>query len=323
MLVCLLAAFALQSCFKKDAMLTAHPRGDTIAMTENYLYQLYFNLNAGKVISSNVKTGSDLGFECSGQGWHIILNTSDFMKVADLGEVAFGKAHDTVGVNWKFDKSDGNPDSVAIGRWFLVSGADTVSSNHVFAVNRGMDDLGNTLGIYQVIFDSLKNNTFYFRYCPLKGGTRLAGAVTKDPLVNYMWFSLKTGTVEHFEPPVTAYDLLFTQYTTMLYDGTIPYPYLVTGVLTNRSGMEVALDSLTAFPAITRDIATKLTYTKELDAIGYNWKYYSFKTGAYTLRTKNCYLIRTVTGLIYKLHFIGFYNLKGEKGYPVIEYEQL
>ncbi len=323
MIVCLLAALALQSCFKKDAQLTAHPRGDTIAMTENYLYQLYFNLDAGKVISSNVKTASDLGFECSAQGWHIILNTSDFMKVADLGQVTFGQAHDTVGVNWKFDKSDGNPDSVAIGRWFRLSGSDTVSSKHVFVVNRGMDELGNTLGLYQLIVDSLKNGTFYFRYCPLKGGAGQAAAVTRDPRVNYMWFSLKTGTVEHFEPPVTNYDLLFTQYTTMLYDGTIPYPYLVTGVLTNRSGMEVALDSLDAFPAVTRDIATKLTYSKNLDAIGYNWKYYSFKTGAYTLRTKNCYLIRTVAGVIYKLHFIGFYNLKGEKGYPVIEYERL
>ena len=321
--LCLIMALAFQSCFKKEKMLPANPRGDTIPMTENYLYQLYFNLDSGKVIKSNVKTLSDLGFECSGKGWHVLLNTSDFMKAADLGEVAFGQVHDTLGVTWTFDKSDGNPDSTGIGRWFTISGSDTISNNHVYIINRGMDELGNDLGLYQVIFDSLKNNTFYFRHAPLKGGIIVSGAVHKQPSVNFVWYSIKSGVTWNLEPPKATYHLLFTQYTTLLYDGTIPYPYLVTGVLTNRMGLEVAMDTLHAFSSITRDIASGFTYSTNLDAIGYNWKYYSFKTGGYTLSLKNCYVIRNNAGLLYKLHFIGFYNLKGQKGYPVIEYEHL
>ena len=140
LLLLVIFSFALQSCFKKDTMVPAHPledvKTDTIPMTENYLYQIYFRLDSGKVVSSNVKTSSDLGFDCSSTGWHVILNTSDFMKVADLGEIAFGQAHDTVGLKWKFDKSDGNPDSIAIGKWFTVSGTDTVSDKHIYAIDR-------------------------------------------------------------------------------------------------------------------------------------------------------------------------------------------
>jgi len=323
-----LASLAFHSCFKKDELIAPHPRGnvqtDTIGMTQNYLNQVYFSLDSGRVVSTNSKTAFDLGFECSQAGWHVILNTSDFMKVADLGEVVFGQAYDTTGLIMRFDKSDGNPDSNAIGRWFSIRGTDTVSDRHVYAVSRGMDELGNPLGLYQVIFDSLKNGTFYFRYAPLQGGTAIPGAVTKDPGVNFRFFSLKTGSVVPVEPEKETYDLLFSQYTTLLFtDAGIPYPYLVTGVLLNRYRVEAAVDSTTDFLAITRDKALTMTYSKSLDAVGYDWKYYSFSTGSYTIRPGIHYIIRGISGFYYKLRFIGFYNKAGLKGYPVIEYQQL
>ena len=327
-LLLILASVIFHSCFKKDAMVPAHPRGDvktdTIGMTENYLYQLYFSLDSGKVISSNVKTSSDLGFECSNTGWHVILNTSDFMKVADLGLVTFGMAHDTVGAKWKFDKSDGNPDSIAVGQWFTLAGKDTVSNNHVFAADRGLDELGHALGIYQIIFDSLTNRTYYFRYAPMKGGTVSSGTVIKDPNVSFIYFSLKSNTVMHLEPPKPLFDLFFTQYTTLLFtDAGIPYPYLVTGVLSNRYLVRVASDTLHDFSAITRETAQSLTYSTNLDMIGYDWKYYSFTSSSYTIRLNRNYLIQNVAGFYYKLRFIGFYNRNGEKGFPVIEYMKL
>ncbi|MDP1622289.1 MAG: HmuY family protein [Bacteroidales bacterium] len=317
-----------QSCFKEDEMVSPHPRGDvktdTIPMMDNYLYQVYFNLDSAKIVRSNVKTSFDLGFECRSTGWHIILNSSNFMKVADLGQVTFGQSFDTAGVKLRFDKSDGNPDSTAIGAWFSITGNDTISNNHVYAISRGLDELGNPLGLYQVIFDSLKNNTYYFRYAPLKGGSVSAGAVSKDPLVNYQFFSLKTGTVMPVEPPKLAYDLLFTQYTTLLFtDQGIPYPYLVTGVLINRYQVEVAVDSSDGFLSISREKAMAMNFTKSLDAVGYDWKYYNFDTGVYTLRPNLYYIIRNGSGYYFKLRFVGFYNKDGLKGYPIIEYQLL
>lgn len=327
-LLIIVLALSLQSCFKKDDMVAPHPRGnvqtDTIPMTENYLYQVYFSLDSGKIVSTNVKTLFDLGFECSQAGWHVILNSSNFMKVADLGVVTFGQAYDTSGVKLHFDKSDGNPDSTAIGRWFDISGNDTISNNHVYAVSRGLDEQGNPLGIYQVIFDSLQNDTYYFRYAPLSGGAATTGMVAKDTAVNYVFFSLKTGAVITVEPPRQTYDLVFTQYTTLLFtEQGIPYPYLVTGVLLNRYQVEVSVDSTADFFGITRAKALTMHYSTALDAVGYDWKFYSFVTGVYTIRPNLNYIIHTVSGQYFKLRFVGFYNKDGLKGYPMIEYQLL
>jgi hypothetical protein len=326
-LLLLIITLSFHSCFKEDERVEPHPRGgqtDTIPMTENYLYQVYYSLDSGNIVSSNVKTLFDFGFECSQTGWHIILNTSDFMKAADLGVVTFGQAFDTTGLALRFDKSDGNPDSTAIGQWFTISGNDTISNNHVYAVSRGLDELGNPLGLYQVIFDSLKNSTYYFRHAPLKGGSGSSGTVAKDKEVSYMFFSLTTGAAVPVEPPGQTYDLLFTQYTTMLFtDQGIPYPYLVTGVLLNRYQVEAAVDSTADFLTITREKALTMNYSKALDAVGYDWKFYSFTTGVYTIRPNLCYIIHGVSGNYFKLRFVGFYNNDGLKGYPVIEYQKL
>ncbi|MCX6306665.1 MAG: HmuY family protein [Bacteroidetes bacterium] len=330
-----LLCLSLQSCFKKDDKVTPHPVGDlltdTIPMTQDYRYQIYFSLDSGKIVSMNIKTLYDLGFECSGEGWHVILNTSNFMKVADLGNVTLGQAYDTTGMKLRFDKSDGNPDSTAIGTWFSITGKDTVSNNHVYAVSRGLDEAGNPLGLYQVVFDSLKNRSFYFRYALLGGGPVSSGVVSKDPGINFKFFSLKTGTVVPTEPPRQSYDLLFTQYTTLLFKGVqtpagitqTPYPYLVTGVLLNRHLVGVAVDSTNDFFTITRDQARTMNYTRALDAIGWEWKEYNFETGVYTIRPDICYVIRGVSGFYFKLRFIGFYNKDGLKGYPMIEYQRL
>jgi hypothetical protein len=325
----ILAIPFLNGCFKEDEMLPAPPHGnvktDTIAMTGTYKYQVWFRLDSGVVVSTNAKTVCDIGFECSADGWHVILNTSDFVRVADLGMVPFGAICDTSGVDWKFDKSDGNQDSIAIGRWFVVNAGDTVSNNHVYLIDRGLDELGNSLGFVQVVFDSLKNSTYYFRYTGWKGGAVKTASVTKDLSVNYLYFSFTgDGSVQHVEPPKEQYDLEFTQYTTLLFtDEGAAYPYLVTGVLSNRRGVLVATDTVTDFSAITLETAKNFNYSQALDAIGYLWKFYDFEAGTYTVTANLHYVIRDPRGFYYKLRFIGFYDKTGEKGYPVIEYQRL
>jgi hypothetical protein len=329
LLFVLLISLSFQSCFKKDSEIPRHSRGnvktDTIAMTENYKYQVYFDLASETKVSTNTKMESDLGFECSSDGWHIILNTSDFMKISDLGEVPFNQPYDTAHRIWKFDKSDGNPDSIAIGQWFTVKDQDTVSNNHVYIINCGLDVNGNSLGFFQAVFDSLKNNTYYFRYAPLKGGTVISGSVVKDPTVHYMFYSFANGgEIKHLEPPMDSYDLLFTQYTTLLFTSQgAAYPYIVTGVLSNRGKVSVAVDSLTAFTDITMETANNLKFSSALDAIGYDWKVFNFDAGVYTVRTGLNYVIKDKDGFYYKFRFIGFNNASGTKGYPVFEYQGL
>jgi hypothetical protein len=327
-IVAVLSVGTLGSCFKEDQKIPPHSMGnisvDTIAMMQDYRNQVYFSIATGTAVSTNLKTKSDLAFECTPSGWHVLLNTSDFMYASDLGDVPFGQPYDTTGLKWAFDKSDGNPDSTAIGTWFTVQGSDTVSNGHVYAINAGLDAAGNSLGYYQVTFDRLRNGWYHFRYATLGGQSPVSDSVKKDTTVNYMHYSLTFQQTEPLEPPKGSWDLLFTQYTTMLYtDLGEPYPYLVTGVLSNRVGVEVAMDSIHDYNSVTSTVAAQLPLSKALDAIGYDWKHYDFDAGSYTVEFNRTYVIRTAGGFIYKLRFAGFYNSLGEKGFPVIEFQEL
>jgi hypothetical protein len=322
-------AILISSCFKEDELIAPHPPGtvetDTIPMSYNYKFQVYFDLKKGLITGQNIKTESDLGFECGPAGWKIILNTADFMKAADLGVVPFGLPYDTAGLKWKFDKSDGNPDSLAFGTWYTILNGDTLSNNHVYVIDRGFDEDAGSLGFYQVIFDSLAGGKYYFRFAPLTGGNKFSGVVSKNGTINYLYYCFSSGgSPKELEPSKDNFDLLFTQYTTLLYtDAGEPYPYLVTGVLTNRNNVEVAIDTIHEFSSITLLQSSGLTFSKALDAIGYEWKSYNFETGAYTVNSNKTYIIRNDAGLTFKLRFVGFYSKTGEKGYPVIEHQQL
>jgi hypothetical protein len=325
----LILSLSFHSCFKKDSEVPRHPRGnvktDTIEMTENYKYQVYFDLASESMVSMNYRNESDLGFECSSDGWHIILNTGDFMKVADLGIVPFNQAYDTSHRVWKFDKSDGNPDSIAIGQWYSIVHSDTVSNNHIYIINRGLDENGNSLGFIQAVFDSLKNSTYYFRFAPLAGGTVTSASLIKDPSVHYLFFTFSNGgEIKRLEPGMNSYDLLFTQYSTLLFTSEgAAYPYLVTGVLSNRGKVSVAVDSVNSFADITLEMANTMAFSTALDAIGYDWKVFNFTAEVYTVRTGLNYVLKDKEGIYYKLRFIGFNNASGKKGYPVFEYQGL
>ncbi|MHC1706580.1 MAG: HmuY family protein [Bacteroidales bacterium] len=325
----LISMLTLQSCFKDDDRVTPHDSGDlqvdTIGMAQDYRNQVYFDLSDAHVAATNLKSSWDIGFDCTADGYHIILNTSNFMKVSDAGVLPFPAVLDTAGRKWYFDKSDGNPDSNAIGKWFNIQGDDTLSNQHVYILDRGMDEQGEPLGFRQIIFDSLKNNVYYFRVAFLDGGNPTSYSVPKDPDRNHVFFSFKFGgVIQNFEPPKNEYDLLFTQYTTTLFTNAgDPYPYLVTGVLLNRNGVMAIRDTLHTFETVTLDQAMTLTLSPALDIIGYDWKYYNFDAGSYTVYSDMLYIVKDTDGYYYKLRFIGFYNALGEKGYPVMEFQKL
>jgi hypothetical protein len=129
------------------------------------------------------------------------------------------------------------------------------------------------------------------------------------------------------EPSSLHWDLLFTQYTTLLFtDVGDPYPYLVTGVLLNPLLVVVAMDSISGFEDITFERAQSMDFSKQADGIGYLWKEYDFDDGSYTVNSKIIYVIRDTRGFYYKLRFKDFYKLLNnrlQKGYPSFEYQKL
>lgn len=329
-LIYLFILMVASSCFKEDVPYPAFEmQTTTIEMGQYYLYQSYFNLPSNEVVSSNEKNGWDLGFECGDTSWHVRLNTSAFMLAAGAGIKDFDQAIDTAGFLWRFDKSDGNPDSTAIGDWLFIDGKDTLYHNEVYVVNRGYDHLGNLRGLKKIMFTHVDSVSYSFRYADMDGSNENTITIQKRNDVYFTCFSFGEGGKQlDLEPRTDSWDLFFTQYTTLLYtDEGDPYPYLVTGVLSNPGHIELAMDSLKTYDAVDLDYARSLTYSPQRDLIGYDWKdligdvnsgnvYYEIVPG------RN-YLIRTKQGLYFKMRFINFYSESGEKGFPSFQYDVL
>jgi hypothetical protein len=334
------ALLFLNSCFKEDQKIIPHDPGDLKTMTIDltnldtkvlYQYQVYFDFASESVISTNDKKSSDLGFECADTGWHVILNTADFMYATNTGSTDFSSPIDTTGMKWHFDKSDGNLDSLAIGNWVTFSGPDSVKtySNDVYIIDRGYDALGNLLGLKKIVFLSLENGVYTFKYANLDGSDEHTFSIAKNPDVNYVFFSFDDGGKEvDLQPPKYDWDLIFTQYTTLLFtnDGQA-YPYLVTGALSNRYGVEVAEDTIMDFNSIDLEKAMNMDFSKDLDLIGYDWKDIvgdpTSGSVTYVIREGVHYVLRNQEGLYFKLRFVAFYNSDGLKGFPKFEFQQL
>jgi len=330
-LILAIPVFLFTSCFKEDEPVTPHVPGnyitDTVALTDNYINQVFYNLLDSNAVITNNKDSWDLGFESSPGGWRVILNSSCFMKSAFLSDQEFGFPVDTTGADWLFNPSDGSADSLAIGRWFSVNGDDTIGTNRLLLLDRGIDAIGNERGWAQLVIDSLSNGTYYFRVASFNGSNARSFSISKKWNVNNVLFSINNPSAEITEPGSTSWDLLFTQYTTLLYtDVGDPYPYLVTGVLLNPVIVEVAVDSITPFAEIDFEKAQTMTFTRQADRIGYDWKIYDFNAGTYTVDSDKIFIIRDTKGFIYKLRFTGFYKFnmnKLEKGFPSFEYQKL
>lgn len=339
LLIILTATFT--SCFKDDERVTPYDRGeritDTIPMTQInaggsvqlYLNQVYYNLNDSAIVSVNEKTSYDLAFDASENGFRIWLNTSNFMVAGKSDKTDLEAVNSAAGLDMIYDPSSGNPDSTAIGNWFEVQEADTVYSKLVYVIDRGYDEAGNILGMRKLRFDSLIADTYYFSYSNLNNTNLVQASVTKQAGFNKVYYSFEDGGKQlQPEPQKETYDLLFTQYTTLLFTNEgDPYPYLVTGVLLNPYQTTVAFDNTMTFEEIDLATAMNMSYTSQADRIGYNWKDVAgdVESGIvnYTVKPEFNFIIQNNIGQYFKLRFVGYYNNQGVKGFPVIEFQHL
>ncbi len=326
---------AFSSCFKEDDPIEPHEKGDleeiVIPLTQYYTTQVYFNLSTGEQVSNNVKSEFDLSFSSTNNGYSIRLNSASFMAAALTEYSDLQQPLDTTGLQWKFDNPDGNPDSTALNGWISFDNQDTSYINKVWVINRGINTAGFAIGLKKAIFTKLSNGKYHFSFSNMDNSALQEVFVEKNEGYNYVQFSFDDGgLVKQLEPKSDNWDLLFTQYTSMVstLDGSSTYPYLVTGTLINPKGTSVAFDSTLVFTDIVLEDIIGLEFSTDQDAIGYEWKELVGDVGGGDFYYKTFdyynYIIRSQEGIIYKLHFTGFYDKDtGEKGYPTFEYQPL
>ncbi len=316
----LLLILGIIACEPEEIPISAHRSGDittnSVDLTKDYRYQIFYKLNGNEVVAKNLKTAWDIGFESSEEGWHIVLNTSKAMLASSTEETNFSTIINTKDLTWKFDVSNGNLDSTAIG--------DRRNQKTVYVIDLGYNLEGVKMGFKKVIFESYDNSHYTFKFADLDGTNEMSFRLTKNPSKNFTCFSFETQSIIEAEADKDSWDICFTQYQHLFYnDQDIAFPYLVTGVLLNPNHTKATLDTLIGFESFTYEDVDKVSLSTNLSVIGYDWKTYDYDASSFTINTKQNYIIKDGYGFYHKLHFIDFYNEKGEKGYPVFKSQQL
>jgi len=323
LIIFLLMSF-LTSCFKEDEAIKPGNKEVFTVSESIYTHQTYFDLSTREIVSVIPSDTWDLGFESSDTGWHIIINSGKYLGIYSSGTTDFDGLETVPSTaKWKYDKSDGDPDSTAVGSWLSRESDSPTNEVYVAGINDGI----KYKPFKKIVFKSLIYGVYSFRYADMDGTSPGSFSVKKDPSKNFVYFSFSDGGKEvSAEPEKNSWDFVFRQYSTTLYtDDGIATPYFVRGVLSNPNGVTVALDTLIGYAGLTGSDIPDLQFSKSSDAIGHDWKSVEIEgtTATYAIRPKNTYVIRSTGDIFYKLRFSGFFNDQGSPGYPSFEVGEL
>lgn len=318
LIVVLCIAFLAVSCLKEELPVPSVPRGDARSLQEcmgpGYRDQLWIDLGTATVVSRNDKWAWDLAFESGPDGWRITLNGARLMSAWDLGAVAITQAADTVGMGAakRVDASSGHPDSTAIGDWR--------QGGHVFVIDLGFDAQGGLMGLRKVRPVEVNAQRYHFEMAQMDGSGLEVVVVDKDPTRGHVHYKFGQGLVP-IEPARGTWDVVLTQYTHEFRD---PYlAYIVAGMLSDRGRVRVAPMADAEFATVTLADTLSYPFTDRRDAIGYDWKTYSFETGSYQVDIRRVYIVQDAQGFFHKLHFQEFYNALGQTGCPLFSVKPL
>ena len=304
----------ISACEKEEIPIQPRNPGDSqvneVALGPDYKNQIFFDLGSNAVISHNLKIDWDLAFESSAEGTHITLNSSRGMALSK-SDLTFADLTTHSGADWTWDKHSGYIDSTAFANW---------EENEVYLLDLGYSHTGTHMGYCKLKMGTVSETEYTFEVGGLEDATGKQVTVTKNITNLLTFYSIAQGEVT-IAPENTSYDLVFTQYTHVFPDPETPY--LVTGVLLNRFETYAGIFHGKAYDAITRADAEAMDLSDQLNTIGYDWKFYNYEEGVYTVDTETTYIIQSNEGLFYKLRFTGFYNTEGLKGYPNFEFQQL
>ncbi|KJD31082.1 hypothetical protein PK35_16505 [Tamlana nanhaiensis] len=122
---------------------------------------------------------------------------------------------------------------------------------------------------------------------------------TNNPNNKFNYYSLQNDAEVVAEPGIGNWDLKFTKYIADL-DGAGTY-YLVTGVLHSDDVTVAQNEETSGMPA-----NPSLTYSEEINTIGYDWKSFNMSTFTYDVDATQAYYVKYADGTVYRLYFTAF-----------------
>lgn len=327
----ILLTLSMTSCFKEDDPITPYvpPEGLIYIKLENSIYenQVFFDFSSESIKKISSNSTWQLGFESSGDGFHIIVNSSDFWGVVNTESTDFQKTDfDLTGEFWWFDSSTGDLDSTAIGNW-----VDTTTETFSYTFHTYI--LGQYDGLKYHPYKKLKfmevtDSTYSFVSANIDNTETDTVIIHKNDTYNYVHYSLKTSEQISIEPPKETWDVVFSQYQTILYtDDGVPTPYFVRGTLLNPYKTTAVLDTTMYFFDIAKEDVYQFHFTRQKDIIGHDWKSVEVdeesNSAEYAVRENYNYFIVDSEDNYFKMQFLSYTNTDGEKGFPSFQYYHL
>ena len=302
------------ACLKDELPAPIQPRGEgrsvQVCMGSGYQDQLWLDLGTATVVATNPKTAWDLAFESAADGWRVMLNGSRLMTAWNLGAVEIEQPSDTngMGAARRIDAPSGDPDSTAFGDWRGAS--------DVHVIDLGYNALGQSLGLRKVRMTSVSSTAFVFDIARMDGTDVQSITVPKDATRSFTYYNFASGVLP-IEPVTGTWDLVFTQYTHQFYEPFLPY--IVTGVLSDRGHVRIARIANADFVSISLADTLAHPFSARRDAVGYDWKAYSFVSSSYTVDASITYIVEDAEGYFHKVRFLDFYSDQGVVGCPLFE----
>lgn len=283
-----------------------------VEMGADYGNQLFFSVENQEVVRINHRENWDIGFENGENGNHIILNSSKMMSCAKTTTGDLTQINSSAGLTFGFDEPNGDLQASAIGNWW--------DDSVVYVLDRGVTVTGVAIGKIKFKILEVTETAYTIQWAGLSSADVQTTSIPKNGTTNFTAFSFDgDGAIRDIEPPSIDWQLCFTTYTHLYDDGT---PYLVTGVLSNRNGVQVAATSQT-FESIEYTDAIATSFENYINVIGFDWKEYNFDLSTYIVDPMKVYLVKTQNERIFKLRFIDFYTESGVKGAPKFEITEL
>jgi predicted transcriptional regulator len=327
-------AVLFSGCEKEEALypkpnVPAGLQTKSFAMGEFYKNQLWFDFESQKEYT-NAFGQWDLGFSCNGEPKIILCaGKHSNYSVAKVLNVPFNDIHvlDLKKLNWEFDSPCGDADSLAFKNCFVkqpqgYSGL----SNETYIIDLGTDT-SYTKRYIKMKIHTVRGGVYEIQWgFVFEPGEFYLTKIYTNTSYNYAYFSFFTKDLVKNEPVENnMWDIVFTTYKeTIPDDNGKMYPYIIRGALINDQKLSVCqIDNGIAFEDCNLDYASKQSYNKKLDEIGYDWKQYSQSAGKYTIVPNRYYLLKTKNGNIFKMRFVDFYDDQGRKGFPKLAWQIL
>lgn len=320
-LTLLAACFLWSSCEKKEQPYPLPPKGEAQSIQfdlgSDYATQVFFSFTNGVVSSGSYKSW-DLAFGNNTDQPEFWINGPKPILVYATGETEFAtvlSAADISDSAWKYDDPSGLPGTSALGNII-----DNALLHRVIVVK-----ISNQY--YKLKIKDITDTYYIIETAEIAAETGRVDTVLVDTDYNFSYFSFTDGIVKP-EPPKADWDLVFTRYRHIYRnfneDGS-DFLYSVSGALLNPYQTTGSVDSSfsQSFEELNREKAEAMEFVANRDVIGFDWKTVNINTGEYTVIPELLFVLKDQNGKWWKFHFTGYYNDKGEKGSPRIEFMRL